>query len=256
MTTRAHRTNQLFSFPQARIISCPNLQIPSHKKILSRMCGLCCILFIAFEAIATLLVLPVSAQPSSPLGSSCQGNPYRKLSIEKWSQGDTPWCWATTAAIAMHYHGEPLVPCKVVTKEVGGTENCCDSVLTPDSQCLIGGRVSDALKHFNFTSDYKSLANSDLAEELSFSRISEQLCSNGPFISQIEGPSTFHAIVVYGYAVFDDLDDPHRLQVSVHDPQEEWPPFVTYDFFLDIDAFSHTGRYYSICKQGRRNCRP
>jgi hypothetical protein len=173
------------------------------------------------------------------------------------SQEDTPWCWAVTSAIVMAQHNKHLRPCELVSLRLinsqGEHVDCCDAGGVNYGKCLIRNSISQTLESNSFKFKYEAI--SDLHNDLSYRNISEQLCSNGPFISTITAPKIRHAIVVYGYFIDDDADDPaDRLQVFVHDSQEEWPPSVNHDFFLEVGALKHAARHLSFCNNAGNNC--
>jgi len=260
MTIRARKTYRLIFLSQVRIIFWPCLKRSSRRKLLSLHCNLF-IIFMIFQIITTFLTPPIFAQPSSELGPSCENKPSREFPIEKLSQEDTPWCWAVTSAIVMAQHNKHLRPCDLVSLRLINSEgefvDCCDAGGVNYDKCLIRSSISKTLEDNSFKFDYKPISNrDDRDKDLSYRNISEQLCSNGPFISTISAPKIKHAIVVYGYFIDDGADDPaDKWQVLVHDSQEEsQPPFVNHDSFLEAGRLEHTGRHFSFCNNAGNDC--
>lgn len=255
-STQAIKTCRIFSPSKILPFLWPNLRMPSLWSHLSnRYCT--CIVFILFVGTTTFPLSPGFAQTSSLLGSSCQNESIKVFPITKWSQEDTPWCWAVTSAIVMAHHNKDLRPCEIVGLKLinsqGEHVDCCDAAGANYGKCLIRNSIGAALKDNSFKYRYEAI--SDPPTNLSYRNVSEQLCSNGPFISTITASNIRHAIVVYGYFIDDDANDPsEQLQVFVHDSQEEWPLSVNYDFFLEAGALKHAARHFSFCNNAGNNC--
>lgn len=233
---------------------CPSLEgqtIPHVANQKQASQGSTLTLFVFFTLL-TGIIMATTAQvfaQSESLGPSCTEPNQLILPITKWTQGEAPWCWAATAAVAMDYHHKPYTPCSVVSTFSEGGVDCCTEQYASD-QCMIEGTVQKALRHFGFTYTYEKIPNLDL----SFSRISEELCTSGPFITRIANSSGFrHTIVVYGYAIKAN----NTLEVIVHDPQDETAlPALPYDVFKAANGNRHVGKYISICSKDNSNCPP
>ena len=218
-----------------------------------------CVLFILFQGITTFLTPLLLAQTSPELGPSCQNESSKLFSIEKLSQEDTSWCWAITSDIVMAHHNKDLRPCELVSLRLVNSQgehvDCCDAGGVNYGKCLIRNSISKTLQDNSFKFKYEAISDSNLHNNLSYRNISEQLCSNGPFISTITAKNIGHAIVVYGYFIDDDADDPaSQLQVFVHDSQEEWPLSVNHDFFLEAGALKHAAKHLSFCNNAGNDC--
>lgn len=250
VTIQISRINQIFVHTESSVSSRPSLKRLSQLRFLSNYLCPSHLLFTLFLMTTTFLAPPSLAQPSSLLGPSCNGDRSRVFPIEKLSQEGTPWCWAITSAIVMMHHDKDLSPCQLVSKELqdstGEQVDCCNAEGNEYDKCLIQAPISKVLTDNNFGFKYEKIL--DPKTDLSYTSISEQLCKNGPFISTVTAPRIRHAVVVYGYAIDDDEDDPAKqLQVFVHDSQEEWPPSVNYEYFLEAGTLDHKAKHVSFC---------
>jgi hypothetical protein len=210
------------------------------------------------QIVLTSLGFSWTAQAQSPnsLGPSCTEDTLT-LSIQRWTQEEGPWCWATSAAIVMDFHGETRAPCFVVDavlrakRSLPNGVDCCDpgDRYNFGSGCIQAGRVSDVLNTFAFSFNYKNLAG----EPLLFKTVSEEFCNNRPLISRIQTDATFaHTAIVYGYAI----DPSGTAQVYVHDTNDDSsePWIVPYDVFFQSNRYVHLGEYLSICNKNNQDC--
>jgi hypothetical protein len=227
---------------------------------------------IAFTLIGLLLTPIWSAAAEQPSDSShdrltspsvrksCMNDPV-ELTINRWTQGEGPWCWATTAAIVMAYRGTVNAPCFVVNAvlrdkgELLDGIDCCkkEDRDNYENGCLKSGTASDAFRSFEFAYDYRSVDES--TNPMTFKQVTEELCDDRPFISKLKGKaSTFaHTTVVYGSII----DPSGTEQVYVHDPQDDNPKpwIVPYDeFFRSSPYYVHIGDYLLICDRNQGNC--
>ena len=204
---------------------------------------------------------PTSEQPTSPfVGKSCKEDSL-DLSIFRWTQEEGPWCWATTAATVMAFHGTTYAPCFVVDAvlrakgELDDGIDCCDTVVRNsfENGCLRGGKAGDAFRSFQF--DYAYRPTDESNDPLKFTEVTEELCNDRPFISKLLSPASTlaHTAVVYGYTV----DPAGTKQLIVHDPQDDTPEpwFVPYEyFFVSNPYYAHIADYISICDLNNGSC--
>lgn len=201
----------------------------------------------------------VLAQSASPVGTSCQDKQSLVLPIkEEWTQGYYPWCWATTTALVIDHHrkiGEPE-PCNVVNAFINNGANCCLSEQRDsfESGCATTGVVRRSLEHFGFHASHITRKSTPrLAEALVFKRVSEELCSKGPFISRLKSSSgLFHTIVVHGYTITPS----DGLQLHIRDPQNNFSSTVPYEEFIKPPDNTHIGAFLTICDKEKANCHP
>ena len=212
------------------------------------------------QIVLTSLVFSWTAQAQTlnSLGPSCKSDTLN-LAIQRWTQEEGPWCWATSAATVMDFHGETRAPCFVVNavlRAKGSLDNgtdCCDlsDRYNFENGCLQGGRVSDVLNTFAFSFIYRP--KSPEGDPLPFKTASEEFCNERPLISKIKtGGTLSHTAIVYGYAI-----DPSGMeQVYVHDPQDDSsePWIIPYDVFFKSERYVHLGEYLSICNTNKNGC--
>lgn len=233
--------------------------------------GQCIRDIIAFTLIGLLLAPIWSIAEEQPLdsshdrltspsvGKSCKGDSL-ELKINRWTQGDTPWCWATSAATVMSYLGTANAPCFVVDavlRDRGELQmgiDCCDEATRDDfaSGCLQSGTAGEAFLSFRFHFKYRLVAGS--TKPMKFEEVTEELCNDRPFISKMKssGSSVGHIATVYGYVI----DPASTGQVAVHDPEDDNPVpwYVPYDKWFHSKVYGHIGDYLSICDLNRANC--
>jgi len=224
-------------------------------------------ILLAFFALLVATTLPaftslVLAQSPSSVGASCNNNPSLVLPInEQWTQEEYPWCWATTAAVVMDYHKKmhKPKPCDVVSAIITEDDpsrdgvNCClaEQKNSFESGCARTGTVAQSLQHYKF--HFKYLKNPNLADALLFNRVSEELCSNGPFIARLKSSSGIrHAYVVHGYTI----DPSAGPQIHIRDPQNDFSDVIPYDVFVKPPSGSHMGEFVVICDTEKANCPP
>jgi len=201
------------------------------------------------------IVEPISAS----LGKSCKGDSL-ELTINRWTQGDTPWCWATSAGTVMSYLGTTNAPCFIVDAvlrdkgELQDGIDCCNQAMRDNfaNGCLQSGTAGQAFHSFLFDYKYRLVGGS--TEPMKFDEVTEEICNDRPFISKVKssGSSVGHTATVYGYVI----DPTSTGQVAVHDPEDDNPVpwYVPYDIWFLSNVYGHIGDYLSICDLNRANC--
>lgn len=223
--------------------------------------GLLSVSFIWLPASAQQQLDTTSGQPTSPVvGESCKEDSF-DLRIFRWTQEEGPWCWATTAATVMAFHGTTRAPCFVVDAvlrdkgELQDGVDCCDTVVRSNFEngCLRAGKPGDAFRSFQFDYAYRPTGESN--DPMKFTEVTEEICNGRPFISKLLSPvSTLaHTAIVYGYTI----DPAGTKQLYVHDPQDDSPEpwIVPYDdFFISNPYYMHIADYIAICNLNEGNC--
>lgn len=166
---------------------------------------------ISFEGIATSHLMAAPAALTASHTHETLDRPLRyKVPVKGVRQQQTYWCWAACAEMILNKFSIEKNQCEIVSRTLG-IDECCEDGSTADcNQPLKISRVTELYEAYGINVTYRD-------GDLSMDEIVEHVSANHVLKVGLvwwDPPFSGHAVIINGYDLADDDDEPLVLFVD------------------------------------------